>query len=83
VGDDGPVEASWRKSSAWPFAVQRLLALTRPAEYFTLFADRDLYRYNNEFGQYLYNNRFRLQPENIEIYGNGVIKNSYMNWIVD
>jgi hypothetical protein len=83
VGDDGSVEASWRKSSAWPFAVQRLLALTRPADYFALFADRDLYRYNNEFGQYLYNNRFRLQPENIEIYGNGVIKNSYINWIVD
>lgn len=83
VGDDGPVEASWRKSSSWPFAVQRLLALTRPAEYFALFADRDLYRFNTEFDQYLYNNRFRIQPGQIEIYGNGVIKNSYINWIVD
>lgn len=83
VGDDGPVEASWRKSSSWPFAVQRLLALTKPAEYFALFADRDRYRYNLQFGQYLYDGRFRLQPKNIEIYGNGVIKNSYINWIVD
>ena len=83
VGDDGPVEASWRKSSSWPFAVQRLLALTRPAEYFALFADRDLYRYNEQFGQYLYDNRFRIQPSQLEIYGNGTIKNSYINWIVD
>jgi hypothetical protein len=83
VGDDGPVEASWRKSSSWPFAVMRLLALTRPAEFFALFADRDLYRYNEQFSQYLYNNRFRIQPATLEIYGNGVIKNSYINWIVD
>jgi hypothetical protein len=83
VGDGGPVEASFWKSSYWPFAVQRLLALTKPAQYFSLFADRDLYRFNEEFEQYLYENRFRLQPENIQIYGNGVIKNSYINWIVD
>lgn len=83
VGDGGPVEASFWRSSYWPFAVQRLLALTKPAQYFSLFADRDLYRFNLEFGQYLYENRFRLRPENVEIYGNGVIKNSYINWIVD
>ena len=83
VGDDGPVESAWRKSSSWPFAVMRLLALTKPAEFFALFADRDLYKFNNEFDQYLYENRFRLQPENIQVYGNGVIKNSYINWIVD
>jgi len=83
VGDGGPVEASFWKSSYWPFAVQRLLALTKPAQYFSLFADRDLYRFNDEFGQYLYENRFRLRPENIQIYGNGTIKNSYINWIVD
>jgi hypothetical protein len=83
VGDGGPVEASWWMSSSYPFAVMRLLALTRPAEFFSLFADRDLYRYNVEFDQFLYEGRSRIQPKNIQIYGNGVSKASYINWIVD
>ena len=83
VGDGGPVEASWWNSSAYPFAAMRLLALTRPAKFFALFADRDLYKYNNNFDQYLYNNRYRLNARDIEVYGNGVSKASYINWIVD
>jgi hypothetical protein len=83
IGDGGPVEASWWNSSAYPFAVMRVLALTRPAKFFALFADRDLYRYNEEFDQYLYNNRFRLDANGIEVYGDGVSKASYINWIVD
>jgi hypothetical protein len=43
VGDDAPVENAWRTSSAYPFAIMRMLAFTRPAEFFSLFADRDLY----------------------------------------
>ena len=82
-GDGGPVEASWWNSSDYPFAVMRLLALTRPAKFFALFADRDLYRYNEEFGQYLYNNRYRLDANNIVVYGDGVSKASYIDWIVD
>ena len=83
VGDGGPVEASWWTSSSYPFAVMRLLILTRPAEFFSLFADRDLYRYNPEFDQYLYNGRYRIEPASIQVYGNGVSKASYINWIVD
>jgi hypothetical protein len=49
VGDGGPVEASWWNSSAYPFAVMRLLALTRPAKFFALFADRDRYKFNIDF----------------------------------
>jgi hypothetical protein len=87
-GDGGPVEATWFKSSSYPYAIMRLLALTRPAEFFSLFADRDLYKYNAEFGQYLYNNRYRLSSDGIEVYGlqsNGqpLSKASYINWIVD
>lgn len=82
-GDGGPVEASWWNSSDYPFAVMRLLILTRPAEFFALFADRDLYRYNTEFDQYLYNNRYRLDASAITIYGTGTSKASYINWIVD
>jgi hypothetical protein len=32
-GDVGPAELAWRRSSYYPFAVQRLLALTKPADY--------------------------------------------------
>jgi len=95
VGDGGPTESAWWTSSSYPFAVMRLLALTRPAEFFSLFADRDLYRFSEEFGQYLYNNRYRLDANGIEVYGSlnttpannetivGVSKASYINWIVD
>jgi len=83
AGDGGPVEASWWNSSDYPFAVMRLLALTRPAQFFALFADRDLYRFQEEFGQYLYNDRYRLNANDIQVYGDGVSKASYINWIVD
>ena len=83
AGDGGPVEASWWNSSAYPFAVMRVLALTRPAKFYSLFADRDLYRYNEEFDQYLYQDRYRLNANNIQVYGDGTSKASYINWIVD
>jgi len=83
LGDGGPTEASWYNSSAYPFAVMRLLAVTRPAKFFALFADRDLYRFNTEFGQYLYNDRFRLDANGVEVYGNGISKASFIDWIVD
>jgi hypothetical protein len=93
VGDGGPAEAAWWTSSSYPFAVMRLLALTRPAKFFSLFADRDLYRYSTEFDQYLYNGRYRLDANGVQVYGGnvnestGVVtpvsKASYINWIVD
>jgi hypothetical protein len=82
-GDGGPVQASWWNSSSYPFAIMRLLALTKPAQFFSLFADRDLYRYNNALGQYLLNSRYRLNASGVQVYGNGVSKASYINWIVD
>ena len=83
AGDGGPVQASWWNSSSYPFAIMRLLALTKPAQFFSLFADRDLYRYNTTLGQYLYNGRYRLNASGVQVYGNGVSKASYINWIVD
>lgn len=83
LGDGGPVEASWWNSSGYPFAAMHVLAVTKPAKFFSLFADRDLYKFNTEYNQYLYNNRYRLNANNLEIYGNGVSKASYINWIVD
>jgi hypothetical protein len=83
-GDDGPVESAWRTSSAWPFAVMRLLALTKPAQFFNLFVDRDRYVYDDALEQYLWDQRYRIVPENIQpLYGNGVSRASYINWIID
>jgi hypothetical protein len=83
AGDGGPVQSSWWNSSSYPYAIMRLLALTKPAQFFSLFADRDLYRYNTTIGQYLLNNRYRLDAAGVQVYGDGVSKASYINWIVD
>ena len=83
AGDYAPTQTAWRRSSSYPFAIQRLLALTEPAKYFSLFADRDLYKYNTDYNQYLYNDRYRIDPGELVIYGNGTSKNSYINFVVD
>ena len=38
-GDQSPGESAWRRSSAYPFTVCKLLAITRPAKFFGLFFD--------------------------------------------
>ena len=83
VGDDGPAELSYRRSSTLPFDMTRIFALTCPAEFYNLCVDLDNYKYNLEFNQYLFNDRSHLVPSNIEVYGNGTAKTSYINWIVD
>ena len=83
VGDVGPTEYSYLKSSSWPFDLMRLFALLKPAKFFALGIDVDNYKYNTEFNQYLYNNRFRDSISNLSVYGNGTAKNSYVNWLVD
>ena len=83
VGDDGPTELSYRRSSTWPFDLMRLQALMKPAEFFNLGVWVDNYKYNAEFNQYLVNNRSHLVPNQIPIYGSGTPVTSYLNWIVD
>ena len=83
IGDGGPVEASWWNSSSYPFSVMHVLAVTRPAKFFALFADRDLYKFDTDYSQYLYDQRYRLDANGIEVYGNETSKASYINWIVD
>ena len=89
VGDQGPAETAYLRSSSYPFDLMRILALTKPAKFFNLNVDRDLYKYNKEFNQYLYNDRYHLNPREIQVYGydestsQGVSKASYINWVVD
>jgi len=52
-GDQGPAEATWRRSSYFPFAVQKLLALTYPAAYSSLMYDTSRIQ-KNIAGQWVY-----------------------------
>ncbi len=52
-GDNAPVESAWRKSVLWPFAVQILAALTKPADYSSLMFDPSRIE-KNIAGQYVY-----------------------------
>ena len=83
VGDEGPVELSYRRSSTYPFDYIRIFALMNPAKFFNLCIDLDNYRFSTEFNQYLVNNRGHLILDNVAIYGNGTAKTSFINWIVD
>ena len=38
-GDQGPGETAWRRSAQYPFAVMRMLALTKPAQFFGQYLD--------------------------------------------
>lgn len=83
VGDDSPVEFSYRRSSTFPYDLMRLYALMQPANFFNLAVDLDNYKYDPTLNQFLFNGRSHLVPSEIQIYGNGTAKTSYINWIVD
>jgi hypothetical protein len=83
VGDIAPVELSYRRSSSFPFDLMKLFAVMKPAKFFNLAVDLDNYRYNPEFNQYLVDKRGYLQVDEIELYGDGTAKTSYINWIID
>lgn len=83
TGETSPAEYSYLKSSSWPFDLIRLISLFKPAKFYSLGIDLDDYKFNTEFNQYLFRGRHRNVLSSVEIYGNGVSKNSYINWIVD
>lgn len=86
IGDMGPAEYSYRKSSTWPFDLMRMFALAKPAQFFTLGLDLDVYRYNYEFNQYLVFDRFRTTGrQQLELYGHNDASaaHSYTTWVID
>jgi hypothetical protein len=83
VGDVASTEFAYRRSSSWPFDLMKILALTKPANFYNLGVDVDNYKYNEEFNQFLVNDRSHLVISDVEIYGSGTAKTSYINWIVD
>ena len=68
-GDFSPAEVSWRRSSYWPFAVQRLIALIKPATYTSLMYDVSRMS-KNRAGQWTYGaDKSFLNLKNLVIQG--------------
>jgi hypothetical protein len=89
IGDVGPAEAAWRKSSDYAYAVQIAMALTKPAMYFGLYANVDRYGMDSALMQYVSKTTNQhLTPTSIEVNGDtssgSVIRTAgYLNWISD
>ena len=93
VGDIGPAELAWRRSSEYPFAVISALALAKPARFFALQADVARYKRNSFTGQFeVTNSNQHISPS--DIYVNGYLDSSnatsvrrrsagYINWVTD
>lgn len=90
VGDIGPAELSWRRSSDYPFALQYALAIAKPARYFSLLADVKKYNRSTILGQFVdVETTQHIKPTILRVNGyldsNGEIERSagYLNWIRD
>lgn len=89
IGQFSPTEVAWRNSSDYPYALQMVMAIFKPAKYFAYGINTNKYRYNSELDQYLVTDtNNRLTQEDIDI--NGYIQNGnvvratgYLNWISD
>jgi len=58
-GDHAPAETAWRRSSMWPFAVQVLLALCKPAKYSSMLFDTSRIKFTVA-GQTVYGDKLQL-----------------------
>lgn len=82
-GDQSPAETAWRRSSYWPFAVQRLLALTSPASYAAAMYDPSRLS-KNIANQWTYGakNKF-LDPKEVAIHGDNNLTSGYSVYVVE
>lgn len=89
IGDHGPAETAWRRSSEYPFALQRAMALLKPARYFALNIDITRYykRSINDSRQFVLEaNSKRPNSSSFVLNGEQVRETSqrsasYINWI--
>lgn len=88
VGDHGPVETAWRRSSEYAFALQKVMALMKPARYFGLLFNVGQYNKNtqtlNQYASVQTGNRISFRD--IDINGEAVNDSisravGYVNWI--
>jgi hypothetical protein len=90
VGNQGPAEYAWRQSSDYAFAVQKAIALTRPAFYFGSLMNVMRYNRNIKLDQLVLTDSLkRISPTDIIINGkindDGSVSrvSGYLNWIRD
>ena len=90
VGQHGPAETAWRRSSDFPFAIQQAMALARPAEYFATQIDTSRFYNNPITGQFSATDNQKVKPSKFVVNGDttsqpGQILRAagYLNWIVD
>lgn len=90
VGDMGPVEHAWRRSSDYPFALQLALSLAEPAHYCGTLINVHRINVNPVLGQYLVRaTNQHVTPTSIEVngwtdsVGNIQRTSGYINWICD
>jgi hypothetical protein len=90
VGDHGPVESAWRRSSDFPYSVQIAGALAVPAFYFAALFDVSRYYHDNNIDQYLFvDSQSRLTAKKLTVpdsglrSGTSVLTAGYINWVRD
>jgi FG-GAP repeat len=89
IGDQGPVETAWRRSSEFPFAFQQALALAKPGFYFGSLMNIGDYYKNTELNQYLLSDTLqRVSATDVVINGstkNNVVSRAagYLNWVAE
>ena len=88
VGQWGPAETAWRRSSDYPYALQTAMALARPAEYFATQLDTSRFNKNPVTGQFsdVYNQKINtgILKINGDATGTNILRTSgYLNWIAD
>ena len=87
-GQYGPAETAWKRSSDYPFAIQIVAALTKPAMYFATQLDTSRFYTNPVTGQFSDIHNQKIAPNLLTVNGartNGVIHRTsgYVNWIAD
>ena len=90
VGDHGPVETAWRRSSEYAYALQIAIALSRPAFYFGSLMNTNEYKRNSLVDQFLQEStNQRIKANNFAVPDDGVISGNvnlvagYINWVRD
>jgi hypothetical protein len=89
VGDIGPVESAWRRSSEYPYALQQVMALSQPGFYFGTLMNVGKYFKNTALNQYVMSDTLqRIQPGNVTMNGQPAGQTvaraaGYLNWILD
>jgi hypothetical protein len=84
VGDHGPVESAWRRSSEYPYALHRTMALMKPARYFGLLYDISSYKLDSSLTYPQFRNinlSKRLATTEYPIPSDTVRTAGYINWI--